>query len=143
MAESVPFKGILYNPKKIDNLENVVAPPYDVINSANQERLYQKSDYNIVRLILGKTFENDNEQNNRYTRAARDLNDWFKKDVLLQNSSECLYFYSQEYLFMGEKKNRMGFIARVKIEEFDKGVIYPHESTLSKQKEDRLKLTRA
>lgn len=143
MAESVPFRGILYNPKKIENLENVLAPPYDVINSADQKRLYQKSDYNIVRLILGKTYESDNELNSRYTRAAKDLNDWLSTEILLQNGSECLYFYSQEYLFMGEKKNRIGFIARVKIEEFDKGVIYPHEFTLSKPKEDRLKLTRA
>ncbi len=143
MAEIVPFRGIRYNPKKIENLENVLAPPYDVINSADQKRLYQKSDYNIVRLILGKTYESDNELNSRYTRAARDLNDWLCNEVLLQNDSECLYFYSQEYLFMGEKKNRIGFIARVKLEEFDKGVIYPHEFTLSKPKEDRLKLTRA
>ncbi len=143
MAESIPFRGILYNPKNIQNLEAVVAPPYDVISEVDQENLYQKSDYNIVRLILGKIFENDNERNNRYTRAARDLNDWLQKGILQQNGDECLYFYSQNFLFMGENKTRSGFIATVKLEEYDKGIIYPHEFTLSKPKKDRLNLIRA
>ena len=143
MAEIIPFRGILYNQKKIGKLETVVAPPYDVISTVFQENLYQKSEYNIVRLILGKTFDDDNEQNNRYTRAAKDLNNWLKNGVLHQNGGKSLYFYSQEYLLNGEKKKRIGFIARVKIEEYDKGVIHPHEFTLSKPIEDRLKLTRA
>lgn len=143
MAEIIPFKGLLYNQKKIGTLQTVVAPPYDVISKSYQEELYRKSDYNIVRLILGKTFENDNDQNNRYTRAARDLNDWLKKEILQQNSCECLYRYSQEYFFNREKRKRVGFIARVKLEELDKGIIFPHEFTFSKPKEDRLKLTRA
>lgn len=143
MAEIVPFRGILYNKKKIGNLQSVVAPPYDVISKSCQEELYLKSDYNIIRLILGKTFENDTDKNNRYSRAARDLNNWLKKGILQENGCECLYCCSQEYLFNGERKKRVGFIARVKLEEFNKGIIFPHEFTLSKPKEDRLKLTRA
>ncbi|MDP6626236.1 MAG: DUF1015 family protein, partial [Nitrospinota bacterium] len=73
MAKIIPFRGILYNNEKIKNFESVTAPPYDVISQRFQEELYLKSDYNIVRLILGKIYENDDDQNNRYTRAARDL----------------------------------------------------------------------
>ncbi|MDP6626045.1 MAG: DUF1015 domain-containing protein, partial [Nitrospinota bacterium] len=143
MADITPFKGILYTREKIGNLEKVVAPPYDVISQSCQEELYLKSSYNIVRLILGKTFENDNDQNNRYTRAVRDLSDWLEKGILHKNGCECVYYYSQEYLSNGEKKKRTGFVSRVKLEEYDKGIIFPHEFTLSKPKEDRLKLTRA
>lgn len=143
MAEIRPFKGILYNLEKAGKLEDIVAPPYDVINNSLQESLYQKSEYNVVRLILGKTFAVDNDRNNRYTRAARDLNNWLQKGVLQQNGSECLYYYSQEYFFKEEKKKRIGLIARVKLEEYEKGVIFPHEFTLAKPKVDRLNLMRA
>lgn len=143
MANIIPFKGILYNPETVGDLGAVTAPPYDVISPALQEELYNKSDYNIVRLILGKTFDSDSEQNNRYTRSSQDLNDWINKGILQQNDRESLYYYSQEYVFNGVKRNRTGFIARVKLEEFEKGVIFPHENTLSKPKADRLNLTRA
>ena len=143
MAKITPFRGILYSQEKIKNFESVVAPPYDVISQSYQEELYQKSYYNIVRLILGKTFESDNDQNNRYTRAYKDLNNWLEEGILHQNERECVYYYSQDYLFNGEKKKRVGFVARVKLEEYSKGIIFPHEFTLSKPKEDRLKLTRA
>lgn len=143
MAKSIPFRGILYNQKKIGNLEDIVAPPYDVISKDHQEKLYQKNDYNVVRLILGKIHENDNDLNNRYTRSARDLKDWLKKGILQQNGDECLYFYSQNYLYMGEEKTRTGFITKTKIEEYEKRIICPHEYTLSKPKADRLELTRA
>ncbi len=79
MAEIIPFRGILYSQEKIKNFESVVAPPYDVISRSCQEELYRKSDYNIVRIILGKTLESDNDKNNRYTRAAEDLNNWLGK----------------------------------------------------------------
>ncbi len=143
MAKITPFKGILYSQEKIENFESVVAPPYDVISQSCQEELYQKSDYNIVRLILGKTLESDNNENNRYTRANKDLNDWLEKGILHQNGCECVYYYSQEYHFNGERKKRIGIVARVKLEEYSKGIIFPHEYTLSKPKEDRLKLTMA
>lgn len=143
MAEIIPFKGIQYTQEKIGDLESVTAPPYDVISPSDQEELYRKSDYNVVRLILGKTFESDNDKNNRYTRAAKDLNNWLEKGILHQNGCECVYHYSQEYLLNGENKKRTGFVARIKLEEYDKGIIFPHEFTLSKPKEDRLKLTRA
>ena len=143
MAEITPFRGILYSQEKIENFESVVAPPYDVISPGCQEELYQKSDYNVVRLILGKTLESDNDQNNRYTRAAEDLNNWLEKGILQQNGCECVYYYHQDYLFNGKRNKRVGFVARVKLEEYDKGVIFPHEFTLSKPIEDRLKLTRA
>ncbi|MEE9165574.1 MAG: DUF1015 domain-containing protein [Nitrospinota bacterium] len=143
MAEITPFRGILYSQEKIENFESVVAPPYDVISQSCQEKLYRKSDYNVVRLILGKTLESDNDQNNRYTRASKDLNDWLEKGILHQNGCERVYYYSQDYLFNGERKKRVGFVARVKLEEYSKGIIFPHEFTLSKPKEDRLKLTRA
>ena len=65
MAEIKPFKAVKYNLEKVD-IKNVVAPPYDVISKSSQEDLYNKSDFNIVRIILGKDFDNDDEKNNKY-----------------------------------------------------------------------------
>src|SRR4030067_1317034 len=76
MAVIAPFKGILYNPEKIREMSKVIAPPYEMISADGQEKLYQKSDYNVVRLDFAKGSPSDNDINNRYTRAASDLKKW-------------------------------------------------------------------
>ena len=69
MVKVKPFEGIMYNKEKIDKLENVMSPPYDIISDEMQNTLYDKHPYNFVRLILGKQKPTDDEQDNRYTRA--------------------------------------------------------------------------
>ena len=53
MVKISPLYGITYNPDKI-NIADVIAPPYDVISAEEQDKLYDKSPYNIVRLILSR-----------------------------------------------------------------------------------------
>jgi len=69
MAIVKPFKGVRYNLEKV-KYDDVIAPPYDVISDSLLEELYGKSDYNIVRIDFGKKFNDDSEENNRYSRAA-------------------------------------------------------------------------
>ena len=69
MPQILPFKGIVYNPENIKNVEDVVAPPYDVIPKSMQDFLYRRNPHNIVRLTLGKTKKKDTTTNSRYTRA--------------------------------------------------------------------------
>ncbi len=135
MAEVLPFKGVLYNRDKVA-IKDVVAPPYDVISPEEQERLYTRHPYNIVRLILNKN------GNDRYTRAREYLHHWLEQGILKWDTLERFYLYRQTFVFSGEKYERWAFLCRVKIEEFSKGVILPHEMTLSAPKEDRLKLMR-
>ncbi|MBW1856545.1 MAG: DUF1015 family protein [Deltaproteobacteria bacterium] len=59
MALVVPFRGVLYNLEKIEDFSKVAAPPYDIISPEQQEGYYQKSPYNVIRLILGKQFPHD------------------------------------------------------------------------------------
>jgi uncharacterized protein (DUF1015 family) len=66
MATVLPFRGIRYNPEKIEKMSAVVTPPYDVIDDADQKMYYEKSPYNIIRLELGYLFPTDTEQENRY-----------------------------------------------------------------------------
>ena len=60
MANIKPFKGVIYNSKRIGNLAKVVAPPYDIIPKDMQNELYRRSPYNIVKLELGKIRPSDN-----------------------------------------------------------------------------------
>jgi uncharacterized protein (DUF1015 family) len=137
MVDVIPFSGILYNEEKIDSYENVTAPPYDVIKTKQQDELYGKNPYNIVRLILGHVFQDDNENNNRYTRAAKDFQEWMEKGILVPDEKPGFYVYSQEYEFNGDRVNRIGFFGRVKLEDFSLGNVCPHEFTLAKAKKDR------
>jgi len=143
MVEIVPFRGLLYNEEKSGPLSDLVAPPYDVIRPEMQEALYAKNPYNVVRLILGKQKEGDTPTDSRYTRAAVDFQDWRAEGILQEDPKPGFYVYSQEYTFNGLSNNRIGFFARVKLEEFNEGNICPHEFTLSKAKKDRAQLIRA
>ncbi len=143
MVEVVPFHGLLYNEKKAGPLAELVAPPYDVIRPDLQDALYAKNPYNVVRLILGRQNDTDDDNNNRYTRAAGDFAEWQAQDILKQDERPGFYVYSQEYTFNGKTNNRVGFFARVKLEDFSAGNICPHEFTLAKVKQDRTQLIRA
>ena len=140
MIDVIPFHGLLYNLDIIGALEEVTAPPYDVISPTQQEALYQKNPYNVVRLILGKEYENDSENDNRYTRSAQVFSDWTNKGILKKDHKPGYYLYSQEYEFENEKLCRIGFFARVGLQNFSEGNICPHEFTLSKAKTDRTRL---
>ncbi len=133
------FKGITYNKEKV-NIEDVVAPPYDVISPEEQEKYYKKSEYNIIRLILGKTYENDNETNNRYTRAREFFKKWLNEKILIQDSEEKIYYLEESFEVNDRRYKREGFIVLIKLEEFKKGNILPHEKTLRGPKIDRFNL---
>ncbi|MEI8176932.1 MAG: DUF1015 domain-containing protein [Candidatus Omnitrophota bacterium] len=141
MPRIEPFKGVLYDPRKI-KMANVVAPPYDVIPSSMQEALYRESDYNVVRLILGKQSSADSAKNNRYTRARDAFNRWAGEGILKQDAVPAIYVYSQDYRVGTARRKSVGFIARMMIEDPKTSRVLPHERTFAKPKEDRLNLTR-
>ncbi len=140
MADIKPFKGLLYNQRKIKDLSEVVTPPYDVISPEDQARFYKKSPYSIIRILLGKEFRNDTEFNNRYTRAKKYFIQWISEGILTNDSFPSIYIYLQEFLYKNIKKIRLGFIALLKLEDFGSKNIFPHENTMGGPKEDRFKL---
>jgi len=141
MAEIKPFRGLLYDKNRIDNdCSGVMAPPYDVISDKMREELYEKSPYNIIRLILGKPLENDNDTDNKYTRARKSMDEWQEEGVITRDGAEAFYAYQQEYEFKGVKHTRTGFLGLMKIGEPGNDDVIPHEHTLAKPKEDRMNL---
>lgn len=143
MATIVPIRGIRYSQDRVGDLSQVVTPPYDIIDAAAQARYYARHPHNIIRLELGQTFAQDDKKNNRYTRAANYFNRWQKEEVILKEKEPALYLYEQEFTVKGKKMLRAGFFCGVKVEDYSKGNILPHEETLSKPKADRLQLMRS
>ena len=143
MPEVRPFRGVRYDVARVGTLSDVVAPPYDVIDPALQDRLYEASPYNIVRLELNREEPADSQGEDRYARAARFLRDWLRQGILRQDDHPALYVYHQTFDVDGVTYSRKGFLARVRLEPIGQGKIYPHEQTLAGPKADRLALYRA
>jgi uncharacterized protein (DUF1015 family) len=143
MPDIRPFRGVRYDLARVGALSDVVAPPYDVIDHGLQDRLYAASHYNIIRLELNKHEDTDAPGADRYSRAARFLKDWTRQGVLAEDPHPSLYVYHQEFEVEGRTYTRKGFFARVRLEPFGEGKIYPHEQTLSGPKADRLALYKA
>lgn len=142
MVEISPFKGITYNKEKIEKLDNVMSPPYDIISEEMQNELYEKHPNNFVRLILGKQFSTDTEKNNRYTRAKELFDQWQKQGMLIGSDEKAIYPYKIEYTVKNQKKTMSGFFVLLKLDPDYKSV-KAHEKTLAKPKADRLDLMRA
>jgi len=137
-----PFKAFRFDEQAVGDVGSCIAPPYDVISPEQQQRLYEKSDYNIVRIIKGKTSESDGETNNQYTRAAEYLNGWIEKGVLKQDSTDTIYAYVQDFQIGGADFRRLSFVALGRLEEFGE-IVRPHEQILTAPTIDRLNLKKA
>ncbi|MEE8328739.1 MAG: DUF1015 domain-containing protein [Thermodesulfovibrionia bacterium] len=142
MAEVIPFKGVLYNPQKVDT-SSVMAPPYDIVTPEFKEVLYGRSPYNIIRIDFGMDNEGDTEKENRYTRASKSLNNWLEQEILIKDSEPSFYCYETSYRINGYEKRLRGFLGAVRLEELDSGRIHPHEMTYSKPRADRLNIIRS
>ena len=121
---------------------NCIAPPYDVIDAQQQDALYDKSDYNIVRVTKGKTTPSDNGQDNQYTRAATCLQKWLQEGALKADDRDTIYGYVQDFEIDGAAFQRLTFIALGKLEDFGK-TVKPHEQIFAKPMQDRLNLKKA
>ncbi len=141
MIKIKPFRGVRYNQDKVD-LSLVMAPPYDVISPSEKQELLKRSEYNIVNLTLGTETPANNKRNNWYIKARSLFYEWLEKGILIQDQKPCIYVLEEEFVLNNKKKKRKGFIFLVKIEDFNRGSVIPHEKTFDKPKEDRTNLLR-
>lgn len=137
MADIRGFRGLCYNPAKIDQMSDVIAPPYDVISTEQKKELLARNPYNIVRLILP-------DGDDPYDNARNTLQEWIAQQILTRDPEPAIYCYHQTFRTPeGEEKTRKGFLALIRLVEFNAGIVLPHEATLAAPKEDRLQLLRA
>lgn len=143
MAIIKPFRALHYNTALFNDISDLTAPPYDIITPEAQNSYYLSSEYNIIRLILGKETATDSPTDNVYTRAAQTLAKWRADDILVRDRASSYYMYELRFRFRGKAIAVRGFIGRVKLEDLDQGSILPHEKTLQKPKDDRLEVLAA
>ncbi len=143
MADIRPFRAVRYNLQRV-LASQVVTQPYDKITPAMQDRYYEASPYNLVRIILGRLEAGDNTVENVYSRAAAYGKRWRAEGILQQDSAPSIYAYSQTFdAPSGARFERRGFIALGRVEDYSARVVFRHEQTLAKPKADRLDLLRA
>jgi uncharacterized protein (DUF1015 family) len=134
MAEVKPFRTLRYDPAVVGSLDDVIAPPYDVIDQEERARLAARSPYNVVEIDLPPSYE----------QAAETISEWRERGVLVREDEPAVWVLRQDYATLdGAERTRTGFFARVRVEEYGPGRIRPHERTHPGPKEDRLRLTRA
>src|ERR1700759_3517008 len=138
MAEIQPIRALRYDIDRTGGLQDVVAPPYDVIDDAQRAALEARSPYNVVRIDLPRGGED------RYERAAALFADWRGDGIIVLDETPALWPLSQDYVGPdGQQRTRSGVFARGRVEEYGPGRIRPHERTHPGPREDRLRLTRA
>jgi uncharacterized protein (DUF1015 family) len=137
MADVEPLRALHYDLERTGGLQEVVAPPYDVISPEDRTELEARSPYNVVRIDLPVGED-------PYGFAAEQLATWRKQGVIVRDEQPAVWVLEQDYTGPdGALRQRRGFLARVRVEEYGPGRIRPHERTHPGPKEDRLNLTRA
>ncbi|MFA5801360.1 MAG: DUF1015 domain-containing protein [Thermoleophilia bacterium] len=140
-SEVRAFRGLRYNQDLVPDISLVVAPPYDIINPERQLYFHDKHPQNAIRLDFGLSLPEDDEENNRYTRAAALLKEWLQAEILTPEPKPSIYCLREEYVSEnGVTATRDGFIAMVRLTDFSEGRVLPHEETAPGPKKDRLKL---
>ncbi len=143
MADFRPLQALRYDPAKGGNPADLVAPPFDVVSEDDRQSLYARSPYNVSRVDYGEERPSDSGADNRYTRARGRIADWLERGVLRRDETARLYVYDQEFLLEGRRLVRRALFGRLRLVEWDKGVVLPHELTGAAPKADRLELLRA
>ena len=139
----IPFRGLRYNTAKVEEIENVIAPPYDVIKPEERVALETRHRANIIRLILSQPHNDDTDGANQYTRAAGLMNQWISNGTLVRDATPRYYIYDQSFNAPdGKSYTRRALIGLVKLQPFENRVILPHEKTHAGPKADRLNLMR-
>ena len=141
MADVQPLRTLRYEPSVAGPLEDVIAPPYDVIDEELRAELVARSPRNVVEIDLPEPPPGGGD---RYEHAAATLREWLDAGVLVREDEPAMWALRQEYTGPdGSARARTGFFARVRVEDYGPGRIRPHERTHPGPKEDRLRLTRA
>jgi uncharacterized protein (DUF1015 family) len=143
MADFRPFRALRYDTTVAGDPATLVSPPFDVVTPEEARALYERNPYNVSRIDFGEMHDGDSEADNRYTRARRDLNAWRKRGVLRVDAGPRLYVYDQEFELDGVTKRRRAVFGRLRLEDWDSGVVLPHEHTRPRDKADRLQLLQA
>jgi uncharacterized protein (DUF1015 family) len=139
VADVRPLNALHYDPAKV-SLQDVTAPPYDVIDDEQRDRLVARSPRNVVEIDLPRA----DRGGDPYAHAAETIDRWREEGVLTADEEPALWALTQHYTAPdGSGHERHAILARVRVEDYGPGKVRPHERTQPGPKQDRLDLTRA
>lgn len=142
MADIRSFKGLYYDPERIESIKEVVAPPYDVIDEKEHRRLLATHRFNIVRLILPEV-RGCGQSDMWQEKAHHTFEKWKRSGVFKQSPRPSIYLYRQTFCLKDSSaRSRLALIALFKLEDFGSGAIYPHEQTFYQVTDEQLNLLR-
>jgi len=148
MADVRPLRALHYDLDAVGSLQDVVAPPYDVIDPATRAELLARSPYNAVGVDLPKPYGETGPQaaakGDPYAAAGASIEAWQQAGALVRDTEDAIWAMEQEYTGPdGASHVRHGVLVRVRVTDFEEGSVLPHERTLPGPKQDRLELMRA
>src|SRR5215475_14581411 len=92
-----PVRGYRYGIARQHDLTKVVAPPYDQISDATQDRLYAMSPDNIVRVTYPREAPEPAETADKCLRARETLDRWMAEGLWAREEWPVIYPYTQMY----------------------------------------------
>jgi len=145
LADLIAFKGLVYADSLKGSMDQLTTPPYDIISKESQKAFYEKHPDNVIRLELPMAPDPETPEDNRYLRAKKELDRMMRSGVLKIDDQPALYPYTMTFRdpLTGTERTIRGFVGRIRLEEWEKKIVYPHERTLQGPKEDRMALFKA
>jgi uncharacterized protein (DUF1015 family) len=105
-----------------------------------QQELYQRSDYNFVRIEFSRELPQDRSTDNKHTRAAATLRKWLEQGILKIDEKPSFYIAEHHFTYQHKTYHRRGINCLVKLEDWSRMIVRPHEGTLPRPKSERLNL---
>ena len=127
MAAVSPFRGWRYNPDIVGDIASVLCPPYDMIDEETQEALKRQNQYNVIHLEAGEGLDWNTSAKEQYAETSALFDRWRQDGVLRQDADPSYYLMRHSFLMDGNNMVRVGLIASVGLEDYEKRQVLPHE----------------
>lgn len=138
MANIKPFRGYRYSSEKIENIADVMAPPYDALSVEETDSYYDLNPYNAVRLVAQQN--KDADPADEYIKTRDFLDGCIKDGVLVKEKKPSYYVYEETVTVNRENYYNRGIVALLELTDYDRGIVVPCEEPSTDSKNDRLNL---
>ncbi|MCU0419084.1 MAG: DUF1015 domain-containing protein [Cyclobacteriaceae bacterium] len=130
MAEIRPIRAWRYAPEL--NIDDLTSPLFDVVSDRQRKALYQHP-FNSIHLSVPR---------GPASQAGALLARWKKDGILLHDKLPAIYVYYQYFALAGQSARfcRKGFVAHIRVHEWEEQVILRHENTIPQAVNDRIAL---
>ncbi|MGH9304658.1 MAG: DUF1015 domain-containing protein, partial [Acidimicrobiales bacterium] len=141
MARLEPFRGTYYEAHRVV-ADDVIAPPYDVVDASERERLAARSPYNAIHVELPSPPTGSDLD--PYENAASIFRRWHEEGIVSIEDSPSFAVYTMTFTDDdGSERSTTGVLGALGLDPGRHGDVLPHEETIARDRYDRLSLLRA